>query len=297
MIFQLKSTILTLALVASLLLPNSVSAVDQQQQLRGSNINSNNSQRVMASFCPQKVPKQDSSCANVLPAHMSSGNCEWHSSSTDSKGATLTKNDYCKCSNNHNYPNPNPNPNQRPTWDCSGDMESSMTIPPVPAPTTPPRVMASFCPEKAPMDGDSCAGVLSATMSSGNCEWHSSSTDSKGADLTENSYCKCTNNGTPKWACTMDAESSMTSPPIAAPTTPPAAGATTGKKSWCPTTVPAKSSASCPLPKGNSSGTCKYWSKDTHGVTTTNVCSCTRKDAYAHPSAPASPFACVQTKS
>jgi len=203
MIFQLKSTILTLALVASLLLQNNVSAVDQQQQLRGSKINSNNSQRVMASFCPEKAPK----------------------------------------------------------------------------------------------DGASCAGVLSANMSSGNCEWHSSSTDSKGVDLTENTYCKCTNNGTPTWACSMDAESSTTSPPVAAPTTPPAAGATTGGKNWCPSNVPAKTSVSCPLPNGLSSGACTYWSQDTHAVTTKNVCSCTRKDAYAHPSAPASPFVCVQTKS
>ena len=202
MIFQLKSTILTLALVASLLLPNSVSAVDQQQQLRGSNINSNNSQRVMASFCPEKAPKQDSSCANVLPAHISSGNCEWHSTSTDSKGATLTKNDYCKCSNNHDYPNP-PKPNQKPTWDCSGDGEIS------------------------------------------------------------------------------------TRPPVPAPTTPPAAGATKGKKKWCPQTVPAKTSAACPLPKGMTSGTCTYWSEDTHKVTTKNVCSCKK----------GSPFVCVQTKS
>ena len=193
MIFQLKSTILTLALVASALLPNSVSAVNQQQQLRGSNINSNNSQRVMASFCPQKPPK----------------------------------------------------------------------------------------------DGASCAGVLSANMSSGNCEWHHSSTDSKGADLTENSYCKCTNNGTPTWACSVDVESSMTSPPVPAPTTPPAAGATTGEKSWCPPTVPAKTSVACPLPRGMTYGTCTYWSEDTHAVTTKNVCSCTK----------GSPFVCVQTKS
>merc|ERR1712086_249164 len=92
------------------------------------------------------------------------------------------------------------------------------------------RVMASFCPEKTPKDGASCAGVLSANMSSGNCEWHSSSTDSKGVDLTENSYCTCTNNGTPTWACSVDAESSITPPPVAVPTTPPAAGATTGEK-------------------------------------------------------------------
>ena len=288
MIFQLKSTILTLALVASLLLPNSVSAVNQQQQLRGSNINGNNSQRVMASFCPQNPPMDDSSCANVLPANMSSGNCEWHSTSTDSKGAELTKNDYCKCTNN-----------QRPTWDCSGDMESSITIPPVPAPTTPPAG-ASFCPEKAPKDGASCANVLSLTMSTWNCEWHHSSTDSKGSDLTENSYCKCPNNENPTWSCSVDVESSMTSPPVPAPTTPPAAGATTGEKSWCPSTVPAKTSASCPLPNGMSSGTCMFWSQDSssagHIVTTKNICSCTRDDAYAHPSAPTSPFVCVQTK-
>merc|ERR1711865_575768 len=118
---------------------------------------------------------------------MSSGNCEWHSSSTDSKGADLTENSYCKCTNNGT-----------PTWACSVDAESSTTSPPVAAPTTPPAAGASFCPEKAPKDGASCAGVLSANMSSGNCEWHSSSTDSKGADLTENSYCTCsTNNGTP----------------------------------------------------------------------------------------------------
>ena len=193
MVFQLKSTILTLALVASSLLPNNVSAVNQQQQLRGSNINGNNSQRVMASFCPQNPPMDDSSCANVLPANMSSGNCEWHSTSTDSKGAELTKNDYCKCTNN-----------QRPTWDCSGDMESSMTISPVPAPTT-----------------------------------------------------------------------------------PPAAGATKGKKKWCPTNVPAKTSTACPLPKGMTSGTCTYWSEDTHAVSTKNVCSCRK----------GSSFVCVQTKS
>ena len=204
MIFQLKSTILTLALVASLVLPNSVSAVDQQQQLRGSNINSNTSQRVMASFCPEKAPKQDSSCAGVLSANMSSGNCEWHTTSTNSKGATLTKNDYCTCSNNHDYPNPNPNPNKSPTWDCSGDVESSTSSAPVPAPTT-----------------------------------------------------------------------------------PPAAGATTGKKTWCPPTVPAKTSTACPLPPGKTSGTCTYWSEDTHKITTKNVCSCTN----------GSPFVCVQTKS
>ena len=117
MIFQLKSTILplALALVASLLVPNSVSAVDQQQQLRGSNINSNNSQRVMASFCPQKAPKDGSSCANVLSANMSSRNCEWHHSFLDSKGTDLTENSYCKCTNN-----------QSPMWDCSVEIESSM---------------------------------------------------------------------------------------------------------------------------------------------------------------------------
>jgi len=101
-----------------------------------------------ASFCPEKAPKQDSSCAGVLSANMSSGNCEWHTTSTNSKGATMTKNDYCTCSNNHNYPNPNPNPNQRPTWDCSGDMESSTTIPPVPAPTTPAPAPAPPAPTK-----------------------------------------------------------------------------------------------------------------------------------------------------
>ena len=115
MIFQLKSTILTLALVASLLLPNSVSAVDQQQQLRGSNINSNNSQRVMASFCPQKAPKDGSSCTDVLLANMSHRNCEWHHSLLDSNGTDLTENSYCKCTNN-----------QSPTWDCSIEIESSM---------------------------------------------------------------------------------------------------------------------------------------------------------------------------
>jgi len=120
------------------------------------------------------------------------------------------------------------------------DAASSMTSPPVAAPTTPPAAGASFCPEKAPKDGASCAGVLSANMSSGNCEWHSSSTDSKGATLTENDYCNCSNNHdypnppkpnqSPTWDCSGDAESSMTSPPVAAPTTPPTAGATTGKK-------------------------------------------------------------------
>merc|ERR1712086_1036997 len=137
------------------------------QQLRGSKINSNNSQRVMASFCPEKAPTDGASCAGVLSANMSSGNCEWHSSSTDSKGVDLTENSYCTCTNNGT-----------PTWACSVDAESSITPPPVAAPTTPRAAGTSFCPEKAPKDGASCAGVLSANMSSGNCEWHSSSTNS-----------------------------------------------------------------------------------------------------------------------
>ena len=154
------------------------------------------------------------------------------------------------------------------------------------------------CAGLFPVNGSSCADILTGNQNFQECWWRNNRWDGYGNTITEENHCVCTKKLGMIWDCSKKTTGTTTPPgtskdatnrpttrpnpprtihPTQISTLPPRAEGSSDNEEWCPKFTP-NTNTICALPSGKSYGDCNYWEAlgtYENGNGSSTDCSCT----------------------